>query len=666
MDAPLISVIIPYYSHGRHLHQTVHAALRAYSGPLEIIVVNDGSREPKARVYLEQVKQLSSSVKVIVKENGGLSSARNAGLEVAQGDFVQLLDSDDLLVPGKLDLQIQQFLLRPDTDIQISNYILCDEDGTVFTRDGDPISRFDFTLRDFLFRWERGFSIPIHCALFRRSAFDGLSFETGVVGKEDWIFWCMQAHAGRRFGYAPVYGAIYRQHQSGMSKSYRAMGDSWRTAARVINRAIDGAEPDFIAACEDWHASFYAPRIAAESRSRAQKAPEEKTNDTPAADNDLSWIDEIARQRHAPPDAPTFSVVVPVYNHYGYLRECLSSIALQSVDGGVEIVIADDCSPDPRVRGLLEQFAEKVPGVKLVLHDKNVGISENQNSAVRAASGRYIAFVDCDDAIKADALSIVAAKIRQTSDYLFTDREDVDEAGKLIRIAKYGGYDWIKPSRNIPADLLDGMVASHLKVIRRETYLGAGGSDPAFAGVQDWDLALKIAERKGSFVYVPEAVYRHRLHTQSVTRSDSVRQFWLSNLARRRSAHLQLKRPLSDDEAIKRARVVCGILAAGDRRIADPDVLVVRKLELPAQLIQLKSAWREGKICIYAPSPAASIPELNLCREFNSYFDAVYAAQEWIACFFLGYMWDHRALVFDGEIDAPASAPTRRSAASVR
>ncbi|WP_249212173.1 hypothetical protein [Burkholderia cenocepacia] len=86
---------------------------------------------------------------------------------------------------------------------------------------------------------------------------------------------------------------------------------------------------------------------------------------------------------------------------------------------------------------------------------------------------------------------------------------------------------------NIKNDLLDGMVASHLKVIRRSTYLKAGGSDDAFSGIQDWELALKIAEF-GRFHYLHEPLYRHRVHTRSVTSSDSVGQFRKTNIVRRR------------------------------------------------------------------------------------------------------------------------------------
>jgi glycosyltransferase involved in cell wall biosynthesis len=653
VTAPLVSVIIPYYNHGRHLHQTVHAALRAYSGPLDIIIVNDGSAEAKAEIFLQNACDISPAVRVIAQANGGLSAARNTGIAQARGAFVQLLDSDDLLTPGKIDLQVRQFQMQPRFDISVTNYILCDEEGTLFTRDGDPISRFDFTLSDFLFKWERGFSIPIHCGLFRRAVFDPIQFETNVIGKEDWIFWCRQAHANRVFGYLPVYGAIYRQHSQSMSKSFKAMGDSWLVAAETVDRFTGGSVPGFLDASRAWYDSFYKPQIEKQIReggvSSAPAAATTAGAKVVTNAGELSWIEEAAARRIAPSLSPVVSVIVPVFNHFAYLPKCLASLVDQVAGEGVEIILADDCSSDPRVRPLLEAFAQKVPGVRTIFNARNVGIAENQNTAVAQARGKFVAFVDCDDNLEPGAIK-AAMQAAGEADYVFTDRTDIDETGKRLRVARYGGYDWISPSADVRADLLDGMVASHLKIIRRQLYLDVGGSDPMFGGIQDWELALKIAARNARFAHVPQALYNHRIHQGSVTQSQAVRQFWLSNVARRRFSREALGRHLGDEAAIARGRSACAALVRGEG--AAKEIRVMHALERPENLAQLKQAWREGEVCIYAPKANSLVQEMNLVREFNSYFDAVLAPDEGSACFFLGYMWDHRALTFVAEAGA--------------
>lgn len=654
---PLVTVIIPYYSHGRHLHQTVFSALQAYQGPMEILLVNDGSVEPKAEVFISNAQALHPSVRVISKPNGGLSSARNAGLEQASGTFIQFLDSDDLIVPGKIDLQVNQLTISPAFDISISNYILCDESGSEFSRDGDPISRFDFKLDDFLYRWERGFSIPIHCGLFRRQAIEEIRFATNVIGKEDWIFWSRLAHAGRRFAYLPIYGAIYRQHEDGMSKSFQSMGDSWLEAAKSIKQVIGRAHPEFLPSCQLWYDAFYAPRIAQQQKAReaassqaVQTAPRPQSNPTnqmatkPVAPQ-YGWIEEAVRVRIPPSAAPLVSGIVPVFNHADRLPECLMSLCAQSVNGdGIEIVIIDDCSSDPAVRPLLEAFAERVAGVKLLLLDSNSGISVAQNLGVDAACGQYLAFVDCDDSLVPGAIQALEGALATGADYLFTDRLDVDGNGTLLRRADYGGYQSIKPGGRIEDDLLDGMIASHLKVISRSRYLDVGGCSRDFAGVQDWELAQRIAAHGGRFQYVPEALYRHRIHQGSVTQSQLVRQYWLSNRVRRDATRIQLRPQIDDIQAVEQGRRWSIALLEADRPPPEKECLVVRELYGPGDVALLKEAWRAGRICVFAPEPNQDLGHLWLVREFNSYFDAILVKDEATACFMAGYLWNHSIL----------------------
>jgi glycosyltransferase involved in cell wall biosynthesis len=646
--APLVSVVIPYHSHGRHLHQAVSSAVRAYSGPKEVIVVNDGSREPRASTFLKDACAISAEVRIVHRENGGLSFARNVGIAEANGSFVQLLDSDDMLVPGKIDLQIAHFQMQPRLDISVTNYLTCDEDAGQFQRDGDSIGRFSFHLSEFLYRWERGFSVPIHCALFRQHVFERIKFDTTVTGKEDWIFWTQQAHDGRRFGYLPVNGAIYRQHPHGMSKSFRAMGDNLLIAAERIRETTECQDPRLIVETQEWHQTFYGPRILAEDRVQQNfpVAAAEASSAVAADGKGTAWIESLVQRSVSASDSPALTVIVPIHNHYQHLPACLASIASQTDAAGPEIILVDDCSSDPRVRPMLQTFARALPSVKLLLHDQNLGISVAQNSAVAIAKGEYIAFVDCDDLLEQDALALVAEAIKPGADYLFTDRVDVNERGETVRVAQYGGYPWLQPSGDIRGDLLDGMVASHLKVIRREMYTRVGGCDPQISGIQDWELALKIADADGRFLHIPKTLYRHRLHSDSVTASQGPRQFWLSNKVRRRFANRWLGRPMTDAESLRRAAAACLGVTTGQRL---DDVLLITDFRVPDTLMKLKQAWQAGNVCIYVPPPQTPILELSLAREYNSYFDGILAGDEAVACFFLGYMWDHAALHFVGE-----------------
>lgn len=94
----LISVIIPVYNVERYLHQCVDSVLAQTYTNLEIILVDDGSPDTSPAIC-DEYAQKDKRIKVIHKDNGGLSSARNAGLDAATGDFIYFLDSDDILHP---------------------------------------------------------------------------------------------------------------------------------------------------------------------------------------------------------------------------------------------------------------------------------------------------------------------------------------------------------------------------------------------------------------------------------------------------------------------------------------------------------------------------------------------------------------------------------------
>ena len=104
-----VSVIIPMYNAENTITKSIQSVLnQTYKGKLEIIIVNDGSND-KSKEIVEGLIEANTSeinIKLVNKENGGVSSARNTGLRLAKGNFIALLDSDDEWLPEKLERQI--------------------------------------------------------------------------------------------------------------------------------------------------------------------------------------------------------------------------------------------------------------------------------------------------------------------------------------------------------------------------------------------------------------------------------------------------------------------------------------------------------------------------------------------------------------------------------
>ena len=114
---PKISVIVPVYNVEKYLSQCLNSIIEQTFSDIEIICVNDGSTD-NSRKILEQYAQKDSRIKIVDKKNGGLSSARNAGMKVAQGEYYSFIDSDDWIDETMLE-KLYNSMVSLDTDISI-------------------------------------------------------------------------------------------------------------------------------------------------------------------------------------------------------------------------------------------------------------------------------------------------------------------------------------------------------------------------------------------------------------------------------------------------------------------------------------------------------------------------------------------------------------------
>lgn len=106
MEQPLVSIIIPVYNAKAHLDACVQSILDQSYKNFELLLIDDGSSDGSSELC-DELSQKSEKIRVIHKENGGVSSARNAGLDVARGDYVVFVDSDDVISNNYLEAFIE-------------------------------------------------------------------------------------------------------------------------------------------------------------------------------------------------------------------------------------------------------------------------------------------------------------------------------------------------------------------------------------------------------------------------------------------------------------------------------------------------------------------------------------------------------------------------------
>jgi len=113
-STPLVSVVIPMYNSEKTIENTLKSvAVQTYKN-IEVFVIDDGSTDGSASLVEHFARQnLQINIQLLKKQNGGVSTARNAGMKKCKGDYIALLDSDDEWLPNKLEIQIEIFKNNP-------------------------------------------------------------------------------------------------------------------------------------------------------------------------------------------------------------------------------------------------------------------------------------------------------------------------------------------------------------------------------------------------------------------------------------------------------------------------------------------------------------------------------------------------------------------------
>lgn len=229
-----VSVVIPCFNQGRYLGDALYSLSCQSDLDIEVVVVNDGSDDISYTSFMQnqRAKYPNLDLRLVEQKNQGLSAARNTGIDASIGRYVLFMDADDMVIRDIILRHVEN-LRGSEKGVSLCNYLLCNEDRSKFwPPSNDTISPYAFDFSSIANCWERGYSIPIHCALFDRAIIDDVRFSSKLAAKEDWLFWLSVTNLGAQAKYMHIDGAIYRQHASAMTKDLRKMGIQWLRALK--------------------------------------------------------------------------------------------------------------------------------------------------------------------------------------------------------------------------------------------------------------------------------------------------------------------------------------------------------------------------------------------------------------------------------------------------
>lgn len=172
----VISIIVPCYNQAEYLDECLQSVLDQTYQNWECIIVNDGSPDNTEEVALQWTQKDARFI-YIKKENGGVASARNLGIEKCKGEWILPLDGDDKIGPNYLELAQEKFNLDYDLIYCKANYF-----GLV---------NESWSLRDYSYEKLLEWNMIFCSAFFRKNKFEETGgFDTNLIyGFEDWEFW---------------------------------------------------------------------------------------------------------------------------------------------------------------------------------------------------------------------------------------------------------------------------------------------------------------------------------------------------------------------------------------------------------------------------------------------------------------------------------------------
>jgi glycosyltransferase involved in cell wall biosynthesis len=271
---------------------------------------------------------------------------------------------------------------------------------------------------------------------------------------------------------------------------------------------------------------------------------------------------------------PLVSALIPTFNSERTLAEAILSVLRQTI-GDVEVIVVDDGSAD-RTVDIARQFETRHPGRVSCLQQNHAGPYLARNLAAQRARGKYLAFLDSDDAWLPDKLARQIAVMEANPDVVLchTAMIVVDSAGELVDTfpldRRYQGQCFLRL-------LVANRLSTSSVLMRREFFHQLGGFDEEFPARGDWELWTRAA-RCGPLAGLSEPLVRYRVHPRRMSLdTDRMRSYHFAIIEKNARSYRDephLSRLIRHARAEAYLDYASDYLTAGRRREARRDVVL--------------------------------------------------------------------------------------------
>lgn len=487
---PLISIVMPTFNANTGwLRDAIESVRRQIYPRWELCIADDASPSVESRKLLQEYAARDSRIKVVFRtENGHIAAASNSALEVATGEWIALMDHDDLLSEHALFWIADCINRNPDAKLIYSDEDKIDEYGVRSA----PYFKSNWNVD--LFYSHNMFS---HLGVFRSDLVKGIGgFRLGMQGSQDWdlVLRCMEHSSASQILHVPR--VLYH----------------WRIHAESTAHSADAKPYAAIAGEKALNEHFERQGLKAH----------------------VEYIGTGYRVHYAlPQDLPLVTLIIPTRNGVELLRQCIDSILMRTTYENYEIIVVDNGSDDPEALKYLDSFKDSVL-VSVIRDDREFNFSALNNMAVAKAKGEIIGLINNDiEVISPEWLSemvslAIQPEIGAVGAKLWYPDHTIQHGGVVLGIGGVASH----AHKGVPegnngyfgrAHLIQSFsaVTAACLIIKKERYLSVGGLDEVNLTVayNDVDFCLRLCEAGYRNVWTP---YAELFHHESATRGADI------------------------------------------------------------------------------------------------------------------------------------------------